>query len=129
MFKIFLEIAMILYTFWLLEIHIGFRILKTDFESSFTYRIVQKQSALIPFLEFLFFLTVWVALLLLYPPCIFIFLTVGADDFLFAVWQLGVTQWLLPQPPRLLPFSRDRACFRTISDFREVRIWKLNFHL
>ena len=43
-----------LYRFWLLEIHIGFRILKTVFECSLTHKIVQKQSALIPFLEFLF---------------------------------------------------------------------------
>ena len=54
MFKIFLEIAMNLYAICLLEIYIGFRILKTVFESSFAHGIFQKQSALIPFLEFLF---------------------------------------------------------------------------
>ena len=54
MFKIFLEIAMNLYAICLLEIYIGFRILKTVFESSLAHGIFQKQSALIPFLEFLF---------------------------------------------------------------------------
>ena len=38
--KIFLKIALNLYTFLLLEMYIGFRILKTVFESSFTLRIV-----------------------------------------------------------------------------------------
>ena len=54
MFKIVLDIVMYLYMSWFIEIYIGFRILKTVFESSFTHKIVQKQSALIPFLEFLF---------------------------------------------------------------------------
>ena len=40
MLKIFLKIALNLYTFLLLEMYIGFRILKTVFESSYTLRIV-----------------------------------------------------------------------------------------
>ena len=40
MLKIFLKIVLNLYTFLLLEMNIGFRILKTVFESSFTLRIV-----------------------------------------------------------------------------------------
>ena len=47
-----------LYAICLLEIYIGFRILKTVFESSFAHGIFQKQSALIPFLEFLLFYAV-----------------------------------------------------------------------
>ena len=58
MLKIFLEIAMNLHNDFLLEIYNDFRIPKTVFKSFFTLGIVQKQSALIPFSEFLFYLEI-----------------------------------------------------------------------
>ena len=109
MFKIFLEIAMNLYAICLLEIYIGFRILKTVFESSFAHGIFQKQSALIPFLEFLFYfkvdfelvcdnLFIWNSILM----CLAITSILFSDFNILKIFKMSLMKPFFTQAPEML---------------------------